>query len=75
MPSLLERAVSFLGKRSFGIYLVHVFFLSHLHLVGLSGFFIHPLFSIPITAIVVFALSILTIILLNMIPFVKRYVI
>jgi len=67
--------ISLTAKLSFGIYLIHAFFLEHLHLIGMPDFFIHPLVSIPITSSVTFALSFGVAFVLNQIPFFRKYAI
>lgn len=70
-----RKIVGSLGKWSFGIYLAHVFFLEHLYRIGLPNFFCDPLFSVPITSTVVFAASLILVIMLSKIPGVRKYVI
>ena len=67
--------ISLFAKLSFGIYLVHAFFLEHLRLIGLPHFFIHPLLSIPITSCLTFMLSLFTIYIINKIPLLRKYAI
>ena len=59
----------------FGVYLVHVFFLHVLYkVVGISPFDYPVFLSIPVIAIIVFALSILVSAVLNKIPPLRKYV-
>lgn len=67
--------VQITAKYSFGIYLVHVLILQHLEFIGLSHFFIHPLFSIPIIAVLTFCISWIIVWGLHFIPIVNRYLI
>ncbi len=67
--------ISLTAKLSFGIYLVHMFFLGHLRLIGLPDFFIHPLFSIPISSCLTFLMSFCLVYVLEKIPVLRKYVI
>ncbi len=71
----MRKLISLIAKLTFGIYLVHVFFLEHLHLIGLPPFFIHPLFSVPITSIISFIFSFCVAYILSKIPILKKYAI
>ena len=67
--------ISLLAKMTFGIYLVHVFILDHLRCIGLPNFFIHPLFSIPITSCLTWILSFCFVYVMQKIPILNRYAI
>ena len=70
----INGVISLLSRCSFGIYLVHAFFLERMECLGLPHFFLPPIISIPITAAVVFMLSFATTYLLSRIPFISKYV-
>jgi len=69
-----KRIISLVGRYSFGIYLVHVFFLENLYRIGLPPFFCHPVISIPITTVAVFCLSLVAVFALDRIPILNKYV-
>lgn len=69
----IHMTISKIGELCFGIYLVHELFRRHLYLIGLPSFFIHPLFSIPISSIIAFILSLLFVYIISKIPYIKKY--
>jgi len=75
-----RKLIAMLGKWSFGIYLVHLFFLAALNytLIRLDVFSLvcaHPLVSIPLTAAAVFSASAATVFVLDRIPVLNRFII
>lgn len=69
------KAVSFLSKYSFGVYLVHaafIDFLSDKFAVTCSSF--NSLFAVPVLSIAVFAVSLLVIYLVGKIPVLNKYI-
>lgn len=69
------RALSFLGQRTFGIYLIHVFFISLLyHILGLRPDYCQPVLAILISSTGVFAASLLTSWIMSKIPLLRRLV-
>ena len=66
-----KRLLALLGKWSFGIYLVHMFFHSYI----VPRYFIHPILSIPISSLITFILSLATVFLLSKIPVLSKYII
>ena len=67
-----QNLLAFLSKCSFGVYLIHPFFLQFL---TQERFAFHPLLSVPIRAIIVFFISLLISGLLNKIPVVKDWLV
>lgn len=55
------RFVASIAECSFGIYLIHPFFLGLLKRFGITGFLIHPAIGIPVYALLAFAGSFLAI--------------
>ena len=63
------------GKLSLGIYLIHVFILEFvMRRIGLPSFFLHPVFSIPITSVAVFVISFIFVAIFARIPFLNKFV-
>ena len=71
----IEKIVSYIGKLSFGIYLVHAFYFENIHIIGINHFFCNPIFSIPIVSILIFLLSLITVYIINKIPYINKYII
>jgi surface polysaccharide O-acyltransferase-like enzyme len=63
-----------LSRMTFGVYLIHPFWLMVLHEMGVNGFLYHPLIGIPVTTIVAFLLSAMSAVLFSSIPFLRRTV-
>jgi len=63
------------AKMTFGIYLVHDFFIRLLAGIGLTADAIFPLAAVPLTALCVWVLSAATVWLLGRIPWVRDYLI
>lgn len=75
-----RKLIAMLGKWSFGIYLVLLFFLAALNyiLIRLDVYFpvySYPLVSIPITSAVVFSASAVSVFVLDRIPILNKYII
>lgn len=75
-----RKLIAMLGKWSFGIYLVHLFFLAALNyiLIRLEVFSLvyeHLLVSIPLASAVVFSASAVTVFVLDRIPVLNKYII
>ena len=75
-----RKLIAKLGKWSFGIYLVHLFFLAAFNyiLIRLDVYFpvySYPLVSIPITSAVVFSASAVSVFVLDRIPILNKYII
>lgn len=75
------KMITNVSSYTFGIYLVHVFYLK-----SLNTFFniqtlqfvsipVHPLYSVPLLSILIFILSLFTAYLIKKIPFVHKYII
>jgi surface polysaccharide O-acyltransferase-like enzyme len=67
-------AINFLFKYCYGIFLVHVFVLFYLSLLGINGYFIHPIIGIPVTTFACFGISLLLVFLVNKLPFIGKYI-
>ena len=70
-----QKIISLVGKWSFGIYLVHIFYLDLFDIIGLSNFSCHPIVSIPLLTIACFFASLATVFFLSKIPVVNKYAI
>ena len=75
-----RKLIAKLGKWSFGIYLVHLFFLAALNyiLIRLDVYvtvYSYPLVSIPLASAVVFSASTVTVFVLDRIPVLNKYII
>lgn len=64
-----------LSKYSFGIYLIHPFFLELLDSWGLNTLCFNAILSVPAITAIVFAMSLITSAILNKIPIVKKYLV
>ena len=71
----MRKWISRIARLSFGMYLVHAFLLDHLYWIALPHFFVHPVFAIPVTAMVTFALSFFTAYVIDQIPWIRKWVI
>lgn len=69
-----QKGIALVGKWSFGIYLVHAFFLEYFEKVGFPHFFCHPIVSVPVTSIVCFSASLATVFFLSKIPVINKYI-
>lgn len=65
----IKKLILFFSSQSFGIYLVHVLILTLLSKFGINWIFTNPIISIPITSLICFSLSSLTIYLIRKIKF------
>lgn len=75
-PRMGERAYTLLrkmSKYSFGVYLVHPMVIELLQHFGIDTFSCNAFFSVPLLAVLVFAVSTLISALLNAIPFIKDH--
>ena len=71
----LKSLIYFISQRSFGIYLIHILIQRILSEVfNFNHFSFHPLISIPLVSIVIFALSCISVFVLQKIPFIKKIV-
>ncbi|WP_158839960.1 acyltransferase [Polaribacter sp. L3A8] len=66
---IIKNLILFLSNQSFGIYLVHILILILLNKIGINWKFSNPLISIPVTSIICFFISSLTIYLLRKIKY------
>ncbi|SFD16179.1 acyltransferase [Algibacter pectinivorans] len=66
-----KQIICFFSDQSFGIYLLHLLILTILNFIGINWSFINPIIAIPITTIICFLLSSLTIHLLRKIKYGK----
>lgn len=63
-----------LSADTFGVYLVHDFYITLLEALGLSATTFNPIFSIPVITALVAVLSLITVRLLAKIPGARRYI-
>lgn len=76
-PHMGDRARSVLrrlSKYSFGVYLVHPMVIELLQHFGIDTFSCNAFFSVPLLAVIVFAVSLAISAALNRLPFFKRFV-
>jgi len=71
----LSSFISYLSKLTFGVYLMHPLFLDNMGNVGLSVFWCHPFVSIPLTALLVFIVSIFGTMIVQRIPIANKLII
>lgn len=62
-----------LSKYSFGVYLIHPFFITCLAKLGLDTLRFNAALSVPLVVAATFALSLISSVILNHIPIVKKY--
>ncbi|MBR0242642.1 acyltransferase family protein [Candidatus Saccharibacteria bacterium] len=71
-----EKRLIFLSKCSLGVYLIHMLILNVLSIVfHIDTLSFNPIFSVPIIAICIFTLSYIVSIIMNKIPFVKKWLV
>lgn len=76
-PALYLTIRNFIGKYNYGIYLGHALILTLLdydETYNLSYKSFNPYFSIPITALVCFVITLLMVYLINKLPFIGKYI-
>lgn len=74
LSSKSSKALSFVSKCTFGVYLVHPLFISLINnYFHINAIFINPVITVPVFTLVTFVLSFTISTLLNKIPFVKKY--
>jgi len=69
-PTLTKKV----AQLTLGIYLIHPIYFLVLHRLGISEQTIHPAVSIPVSAIIVFILSLITAWAISKIPYVRRII-
>jgi surface polysaccharide O-acyltransferase-like enzyme len=65
------KIIDFIGKYSYGIYLIHVLVLDKMEYFGIGYHIMNPIFSIPLITVICLLISASIIFLLNKIPFGK----
>jgi surface polysaccharide O-acyltransferase-like enzyme len=65
------KIIDFVGKYSYGIYLIHVLVLDKMEYFGIGYHIMNPIFSIPLITVICLLISASIIFLLNKIPFGK----
>ena len=70
---IMASKVKTLSELSFGIYLVHVFFIYLMQYIGMTTLVL-PVLSVPLIALIVYAVSFLTAWILNKIPVLNKYI-
>ena len=72
----MVQCILLVSKYSFGIYLVHVFFLQIVKSFnGITTPYINPIFSIPLYTIFIFVCSYIAVMVIDRIPILNRYII
>jgi len=79
VPPFFIAVRDFSGKYNYGIYLGHALILTLLDYPDLTGFSLsyksfNPMLSIPATALVCFALTLLMVFIINKLPFIGKYI-
>ena len=74
LPQWLIKLRDFIGSYSYGIYLGHALVLTLLDQAGINFKWFNPLFSIPVTAAICLALTLLLIYIINKIPFIGKWI-
>jgi surface polysaccharide O-acyltransferase-like enzyme len=74
LPKFLVKVRDLAGGLSLGIYLSHALFLTLLDEQGISYKLGNPIFSIPLTALICFLLSLLLIYIISKIPIIGKYI-
>lgn len=75
LPERLGRAVTYLSKASFCIYLVHIFVINLFNRFGIGAAMFAPALSIPLVALANLAISLAVYFILSKLPLVKRWLI
>ena len=65
------KAIDFISKYSYGIYLIHILVMRKMEYFGISTQIMNPIFSIPLVTLLCLLISVSIIFLLNKIPFGK----
>lgn len=68
-----QKAITVLSKATFGVYLVHPILIDAFKALGLDTITFNPYLSVPVITILVFLASFVVSLILNQIPFVKKY--
>ena len=69
------RVLSFLGQRTFGIYLVHAFFISLLyHILNVKPDYCQPVLAVLVSSVGVFAVSLFVSFVMSKIPLMRKLV-
>ncbi len=71
----LNKVIIKLSKYSFGAFLVHIFVLQILHVLGIQSTSFHPVLSVPSITIFTTIISYLISFVLNKIPVIKKYIV
>lgn len=75
MSDKVQKTLRVLSKWSFGIYLVHELVIKTLEKWGFTLEICHPAISVPFVAVTVFVISMMISMILNQMPFFKKYII
>lgn len=70
-----SRIIRLLSQYSFGVYLVHIFVLDMIALLGLNSMTFSPVLSIPVICVIVFIVSFAISAILNHIPVLNKYIV
>ena len=71
----VQKGITVLSKATFGVYLVHPILIDVIKGLGLDTITFNPYWSVPVITILVFLSSFLVSLILNQIPFVKKYLV
>jgi surface polysaccharide O-acyltransferase-like enzyme len=70
-----QKWLTVLSGSTFGVYLVHPILIEAIRMIGLDTVTFNPYLSVPVITILVFLSSLLVSLILNQIPFVKKYLV
>lgn len=70
-----SRAIGYLARQTFGVYLSHVLVLDGFAALGLTTLRFHPVLAVPMLVVLVLAGSMAVTVLLRLVPGLRRYVI
>ena len=70
-----QKGIAMLSKATFGVYLVHPMLIDAVKRLGLETVTFNPYLSVPVITVLVFLPSFLVSLILNQIPFVKKYLV
>lgn len=72
----INKGISYIAQRCFGIYLVHVLLIKILkEQMGINTMTFNALLSVPVITILVFSTGLILSIILNKIPYIKKYIV
>ena len=69
----LDRVIELVAENSFGVYLIHVFWIELLEKLGLNVICINPVFGVPVLAVLILILSFTSTWILRKNTFIRKY--